>query len=347
MAVTEIVEIQNPSADYDATAGRDYTRVFRVDVSDPTADGPAVVWLALTSDDTYRIYGFGVQYKFGDAVSSKEFDSAYLNRASIRPMTTDGDDFHSYIVTLEYGPPIGPDPLALKNDDRGFDPIEVDVDYVQFESPVERDIYRRQVQNSARDPYNPGITRDDSRYIVTVTRNEANIDFDLFNLIKDSVNKTRFLGRAPRCVKAKPPKARRLWNPDTGYYFQVVYQFEINDTEYRVDIDDNLPNDPADDPSGDPDSNPADGPIIGEDPEPTKLIGQGWDRVILDAGFRYLDVSSTPATRKQILVDGQPVQDPVPLDGRGATLATNKKPKYRVYRVYKEFEFNDLNFGLG
>jgi hypothetical protein len=335
MAVVAHREIQGPEGEFDAIAGRSYTRVLHVDVSDPLADGPAVVWKYLRElpSERDRFY-FGKLYEFGQD-GTNEIDVAFLRRASIRRLS-DGDDFYTYVVTLEYGPPVGEDPLAISAPGGGFDPIEVDIDYAQFEEIAEQDIGGRTILNSARDPYNPGVTKDDSRYVVTITRNESAVDFDVFNQIKDTVNKQPFLGRKKRCVKAKPPKARRAWNPDTGYYWVVTYQFEIKDKEYRLPPTD-VPSNSFWDPT------PPDGPpssTLGE------LIGQGWDKVILDAGFRYISGTSPSTTRKQILVDGVPVQDPIPLDGAGAVLDPDLQPKYRVYRVYPEYDYNTLGFGL-
>ena len=305
MAVTSITEIDLPSMDRDAQGLRTYTRRFRVLVNKPVKDGPVTVNAAIQLTPWLLVHG--AAYQFGTDAEGYEFDAAYLNRLTIAPETD--EDFGSYLVTAGYGPPLGDNPLAAQTGT--FEPIAFEIDFLKAEKVVDRDRTGAAVVNSAGDPYDdPPVTREDSRMVLTVTQNVASLDYATIQLARDSVNEFTWGPFQPRTVKCEPPRCTRKWQNDTGYYWQIQWQFLVIDEEYRDTTN--------------------------------TLLGVGWDKVLLDAGYRYKSGSAY----KQILVDNNPVSKPYPLDGAGGLLASpaTATKKYRTFYLYKLFDFNLLGF---
>lgn len=294
MAVVSLVESGLPESEA-GPMGRTYRRFFHAILDDSKQDGPVSVRQKLF--DEFGIT-YGVAYEYGG-----EFDTAYCNNITTNKGTE--EDYGSYDIVVSYGQPQGEDPLSVASP--SYDPVQLELDFIEYERPVDVDVEGNQIVNSAGDSYDPTVAADDARMVLTFTRNEATADYALYNTIKNRVNSTTFLGFRARCVKAKPPRVRRLWHNDTGYYFQITYQFEVRDEDYE-----------------DEDGN---------------YLGQGWDYVSLDSGLRQ----KVGTNLETILVNNQPTQKPYPLDGAGAKLADITGTKsYRVYKLYREYDFNEL-----
>ncbi len=207
-------------------------------------------------------------------------------------------------------------------------PIEIAIDGQQYEKIVDVTIPNatypsgQPILNSANDPFDPGVTREDSRTIITVTRNEAAYDAGSgsgFNPAsidgwRDTTNKYTFFGYAPKCVKLVSVSARQEWHPyfyDTtstppnpGYYWAVTYTFQVDKNT--------------------------------------------WDKKVLDAGYRTYD--STAKVWHQIVIDGVPATAPVPLNGSGQMQAPDSggliQGVYRDFEVLAETDFG-ATFGFG
>lgn len=67
---------------------------------------------------------------------------------------------------------------------------------------------------------------------------------------------------------------------------------------------------------------------------------EGWDKVLLDQGYRQF-VSSK---KLNILVQGVPATEPVLLDGNGYALPSGGTPKFKEFRVYPRLPFTIFNF---
>ena len=70
---------------------------------------------------------------------------------------------------------------------------------------------------------------------------------------------------------------------------------------------------------------------------------KGWILDILDAGCNELDAYSNP---KPIMHQGQPVSDPVPLDGAGHENPPGAEPNYILIEAYEQVDFEGLNIDL-
>jgi len=64
----------------------------------------------------------------------------------------------------------------------------------------------------------------------------------------------------------------------------------------------------------------------------------GWDTVILDAGYRQL----VKGAKYNIMVNGVPVNSPVPLNGKGQPISTGGQPYWLSFRLYnrRNWSFN-------
>lgn len=75
---------------------------------------------------------------------------------------------------------------------------------------------------------------------------------------------------------------------------------------------------------------------------PFSVKRDGWVKDVLDAGFAELDGGSPPKP-KPILNNGQPLSEPVPLDGSGHRLATTGTPVTLSFDVYDEADYAIFN----
>tara|TARA_R110002124_G_C8846985_1_gene506028 strand:- start:193 stop:1026 length:834 start_codon:yes stop_codon:yes gene_type:complete len=65
----------------------------------------------------------------------------------------------------------------------------------------------------------------------------------------------------------------------------------------------------------------------------------GWKKIILDQGYREIVNNK----KKNILVQGVPVNEPALLDGYGEQLPVNGQPVFREYEVYRPLPFSVFN----
>lgn len=71
----------------------------------------------------------------------------------------------------------------------------------------------------------------------------------------------------------------------------------------------------------------------------------GWTVEVLDSGFAELD-GGTPPVPKPILNNGQPLSEPVPLDGSGHRLPTTGTPVTLPFECQDEADFSVFNMNL-
>jgi hypothetical protein len=207
--VNEIGEARDGEITADFT--RRYTRSWRVLFAPgESLKGPINAFAAVGLN-------IGTNY-----VTTTEYDDAsFVN--SLKAKQEEYDDGRSWIVTATYGPwePQGETPLS--------NPVEVESGSVQFERLVDQDWYTGEaVVNSAGDMFDPPLTGDDSRQVLTFVRNEATFNNALALALKDTVNAGSWRGYGPRTVKASMPKASRQYHPQIGFYWRVSYEFHIN-----------------------------------------------------------------------------------------------------------------------
>lgn len=192
---------------------RVYSRRFQAITTDKTI-GQAAVLAAFEA----TVATIGAAY----ATATESDSLSFLQR--IRVDEDDAGDGCGWFITADYGPF---DPTNQPENPLD-EPPEVDGEGAQFEEIADQDRDGNPIVNSAGDPFDPPLTKDDSRPVVRVVRNEPTFSLALAYQYRDKVNGQAWLGAEPRTVKAAPVKFRRLFHPTCGFYFQVAYEFAFN-----------------------------------------------------------------------------------------------------------------------
>jgi len=87
-------------------------------------------------------------------------------------------------------------------------------------------VYKAQVQNEAKRPYEERLEFDSIVPVVTFVRNESSFGFDFMYEINNSVNDKTFLGARPGTIRARV-EADHKWKNGENYY-EVTYRFTYN-----------------------------------------------------------------------------------------------------------------------
>lgn len=200
---------QGRSATKDADRQRTYTVPYQVESDDPAGSEAEVL--------TYVEGQVGL---IGTA--HPDDDGAFLRSIRIQE---DADDGCSWSVTCEYGP------WEAREESPLDEPPEVSIDWAPRERIAERDYNGVAVVNSANDPFDPAIVRDDTRVVIRVSTNEAIYPLQLASAYRDTVNDAAVtidgVTFAAKTIKAAAPKARRQYHPSVGFYWRIDYEFEI------------------------------------------------------------------------------------------------------------------------
>lgn len=207
--------------DYQAS----YARKIKAEASSPHC-GPVRILLELDDQLGIRI---GVPYSVGTAPDPEadppvagdewyeEDTTAFVTSIDPAPSSDDGREWE---IAVQYGPrqPREANPLD--------EPPEIQWDREKYEEIVDVDIDGDAVQNSAGDEYNPPVTRDQTRPLLVITRNEPwPFPEDLADEYRDTVNDASFYGAPAGRVKCNSIKATRDWHQACGYFARVVYEF--------------------------------------------------------------------------------------------------------------------------
>jgi hypothetical protein len=148
----------------------------------------------------------------------------------------------------------------------------------KYQRVVDKDVYGNAVSNSAGAPFSPLPEADDTRFVLTMERNEAEPDWNLILTYQDAINSDTFLGFSPGTAKVNLKASAAFEN--NLYYWKVTYTFEFRNIVT----------------------------INGEQ-------FSGWDLHLLDQGYYELDANSKP--RLILDAQGNPPGEPVPLNGAG------------------------------
>jgi hypothetical protein len=288
MPTITFTELAGRSHGLNATWERRYGRKFRASIAtaDDRRTGPKAIREALQSAG----YTIGTSYASG-IISDAWYEvdaGSYLTDIAIEEEGGDEADGRTWLIDLGYGPwtPREQNPLN--------EPVEFNQEFETFEIPVDEDTAGNAVVNSAWDRFDPPVVKDDSRPIITFTRNEQwPPNWALFRDYKDAVNTSAWFGFPAKAAKFNAPRVTRLWDQylaETfptlgGFYARVTYRFNV--------------------------------------------AGDTWTKRVLNQGFRY----KSGADRKVALVDGLPAQTPVLLNSSGAITTTPHWLTFDVYKT--------------
>jgi hypothetical protein len=277
MAVVSVTETKERTASIGDENKREYTRTFSV-ITDSPNTGPAIVRTAA-----------GIPVRGDYYTTGTEFDLlAYALNIESSCISADG---LQWIVNVDYG--------FIDNDGETnplSEPSTESWSFQQFTRATDQDVNGNAIVNSAGDPFAQAVQVDDSRPVLSVTRNQATFNAPLAYLYKDKTNRDPFRGAPAGTVKVMDISGQQQHDQTFGTYWQV-----------KVEVQFNI---------------------------------EGWDKVLLDQGFRELD--GTSGELKPITNNGVVVSDPHLLDGVGAALPAGGTPQFGTYRVYGRMPFRIL-----
>lgn len=190
---------------------RNYTRLFQLKATKDLGPKAVREGVGLAIADTYA---FGSESDGGAFVNDIEVTCSKASKS-----------YYYWDATVQYGP-IDPsvNPLNPLNEQP-----RVAWGWAQFQEAVTKDRDDNPVLNTAFDPFDPAISRDQSRPILSLVRNEATFDQDLADSLRDTVNDAPWWGAAAGKVKIANISAARQYNADAGgWYWEVSYEFQFN-----------------------------------------------------------------------------------------------------------------------
>lgn len=129
-----------------------------------------------------------------------------------------------WAITANYGPPTQEEDNPIK------ERVKYSYNFAQFKELIDEDIFDTPILNSAGDPYEDAIERDDSRSVMTVKINlSANVfSWATANLYRDKVNAQSWKGAKPGTVKMAGITAEDNWHQKCGYYYSTSWTFHHN-----------------------------------------------------------------------------------------------------------------------
>lgn len=310
MAIISIADTKDgQSVAWSGQQGRVYANSLVV-VTDDAAMGPRAVLAALGLRN-------GDFYRFPLAGTAAEWDyGSFIQSLSCKKAAEDGKQ---WLVEVQYGPfdwQTQGGAVAEAAAVGMFDPMrvppQVSWSSAKYERAVLKDARGTPIQNTAGDPFDPPLKVDDSRPVLSIVRNESRFDPLYAGLFKDTINGGTFLGYDPHTVKCADITAKREYHADYGYFWEVLYTFELRPVRR--------------------DSN-------GE------LIDAGWVELVLNAGLRQKSADGSKV--EQILVQEAPVSSPVLLAESGRSFIASgvtPTPHYLRFQLYPERDFDVFNF---
>lgn len=197
---------------------REYTRVFVV-TTDEIKDGPKVVRDALEAS-AHNI-------KLGKVYTAGNDSDPTCHVVSIRPERHGGDEALIWDVIVRY-----------TNDPTGVDnpleePAEFSISPAQFQQAIDQDLDGKPVVNSARQPFDPPVERDDFRVVMVISKNYAATPFGIYPVFnpataieyQDAVNTNTVYGFPPYTFKLSI--SLRTVTIESGFqYFQVSFELQ-------------------------------------------------------------------------------------------------------------------------
>ena len=289
MAVVNVQEsIFQRSGSINNEAIQTYKRIFNV-TTDDQADGPNVALNATGIPDVGDPHP-DVSLALVESVNAKATSSPTVWSVEVQYSTETGNNS-------------GTSPFEEENPlDR---PSIIEWSFAQFQSPVEKDRFGNPVQNSAGDRFT-GLSMDDSRPVLRITRNEGGFSPARSIAFKDAINEDNFFGAEPGQAKCQNIGARSRF--ENGFqFFEVRYEFHFRREGWNIEVLD----------EGFRQIDPS-------FPDPIPIT-----EVIVDAsGTKLTDT---------------PVSVPAKLDGSGKRLAPGDDVVFLEFELYEPKNFADLN----
>lgn len=256
--VTNMKDVGGVEGGWSVQGGRTYSVSLRVETNNAYV-GPLQVIrsLNLKMGDYYQFPMLEFNGDPAAPVGAEKDTGSFLNSVSAR---RESEDALSWVVTMDFNPYDLVHELGDEaTEDGSANPLnmrpKVSWGGSKFEVARARDLDGKPFINTANEPLEDVPKFEETRPLLTITRNEETFNAAYANQFKDTVNQDTFLGYPPNTVKCKDIVGERDYHADWGYFWEIKYEFEIRDD--------------------------------------TATDGDGWTTVLTNIGFREL-VGSTP-----------------------------------------------------
>jgi hypothetical protein len=291
MALLDAAEMTGRTRDIDALQGyrREYIRHWWVLSNNP-------------NEDPVAVSNYGEIPTLGDSYPTDS--RAYCVHKSARQGTPEKERL-KWTVTCKYA-------TLTKEQKRRIDfpnpldrPYEISSNFQTFTVICEKDIHGDVITNTVGQQFDPPVEKDDSRKVLTITKNYATHSGALGLAYQNAINSDTFLGAAPKTL--------RLRNISEHNEFE---EYEVNGTPIEVEF--------------------------WRRTYEFEYKADEWTAKPLNQG-RYQLESGELAVIED--ADGNPVQDPVPLTTAGVAIAKASLPGAAVFLdfdVYNELPFSAL-----
>lgn len=222
MSIHSVNETVGARGNVNEKGVNEYTRVFQVITTAPTV-GAVAVRMAT-----------GIPRRYDAYATATETDNSSLATR----IATQQDDENPLIweVTVDYGSPsTDQDQSGATEPNPVLRPAVLAWSFQKFQRAVWKDKDNKGILNSAKEFFDPPPEMDDSRPILTITRNQLTYNTAIAIDYQDAVNSDSFLGFAAGKVKVAGISAQS--QVEGRYVFwSVTYEFEFRREGWKLSI---------------------------------------------------------------------------------------------------------------
>jgi len=224
------------------------------------------------------------------------------------------EDHSVWVVTVHYENQDNDGPVSSPEDEKpgvyfGFGQRYQTVAERAYDQGDKRGAPSKPIVNSARQPFDPPVMADESPRSITIVRNESMGEFDPNNVLgfKDTLNKGQVTVAGVKIEektgRMTDLRAQKLFRPDGGPYYQVVYEIQIKPEGWA-----------------------------------RKVLDQGFNENTYEEGSGS-DGGIEPIND----VNGNPVTEPQLLDGNGRELAQGADPVFLEFDLLWAEDWGNLH----
>ncbi|HEY2414154.1 MAG TPA: hypothetical protein VGI40_18055 [Pirellulaceae bacterium] len=221
MGILSVQERKGARSNINDQGVTEYTRTFQV-ITDSPLVGAATVRTAT-----------GIPRRFDIYATATEFDT--LSVATKVTVEQDSDNPRLWIVTVDYGVP------SINEDQQDPNPLlrpaVLSWNFQKATRAVYKDVNDKAIQNSAGEYFIPCPEIDDSRPVLTVSRNEASFNPAIAIQYQDAINSDGFLGFTAGQVKVAGIQAQSQ-TENSKFFWAVQYEFEFRRDGWQLILED-------------------------------------------------------------------------------------------------------------
>lgn len=221
MAIVSVNEKAGARSRINEKGETEYTRQFHV-VTSSASVGNLAVRTATGIPRRGNVYATPTEFDTTSVV--KEVDAQQ-----------DEDNPRKWIVTANYGAPSGDQ--DQQNENPLLRPAVLTWGFVQAQKAMYKDLDNRPIANSAHEYFDPPPEVDDSRPVLTVSRNEPSFNPAIAIQYQDAINSDGFLGFQPGQAKVAGISATSQ-TENNFFFWHVTYEFHFRRDGWKLALAD-------------------------------------------------------------------------------------------------------------